>query len=52
MPTLANVEEFVKTTAEKIIFYTETQTGYKEQFEHHLEIIRRYDEVLCEKASK
>jgi hypothetical protein len=46
------VAEIALKTEKAIASFSGETRDFRSDFERHLEIIRRYDEVICEKASK
>lgn len=52
LPTKEEVTTLRHYMRNNIDKFAEDNTNFKNQFEEHLEIIRRYDEVISEKASK
>jgi hypothetical protein len=52
LPTKADIEIMQYSISQQLEDFGESNKTFKEQFGTHLEIIRRYDEVLSTKASK
>jgi uncharacterized protein YdaU (DUF1376 family) len=51
LPTIPEIREWKKSLKDDIAAFTKDNSDFKVEFEKQNEIIRRYDEVLCQKAS-
>ena len=51
LPTIPEIREWKKSLKDDIDAFTHDNNVFKLEFEKQNEIIRRYDEVLCQKAS-
>jgi uncharacterized protein YqgV (UPF0045/DUF77 family) len=52
LPTKQEVKNMTKLVDQAVRQFTEDNAYFKSEFETHMGIIRRFDEVLCTKASK
>ena len=52
LPSKEEIVDLRNHVSGNIARFSKDNQAYKSEFQHHLEIIRRYDEVLMQKASK
>ena len=52
LPTIPEIREWKKSLQDDIDNFTADNNKFKRDFERQNEIIRSYDEVLCDRASR